>query len=521
MHFTRVGVALTAALLLAGGNTCIGQQPLAAGGYPNSDYASRASTGWKPTPQNGQRVSRPRTAQAGTEWSSLKEPGATERSDRLSSTHGGRSIAADNPEANPLSGKWPNWYYPRQEAGSTLPVPEFHLQPARRMKASSGTARTEWAPRVGGDERSGGQQRGREAPPSHYAQGLSPSAPAQDELLNYPSASDTRAQPQRGAEKIRSGLTRVDLAQGTIQQSPVPVPVPMPSEAQIPTPTLSPPVPGCPTDPFAPEWCEQPLPVRPLGPAARFPQFMASGVSGFHAARGINPEAYAFGVLEKFRQSGTDSRLASRLGFNLGLPLLIQEYGSWGAQLGGSVSGAESGGQFFFTGGLFYRGAMQLGNAWNFGIVLDWIDDDAFTVDVAQLRIKTGITTAPQNEWGLWGTVSVEDDSTPRFRTMEAVDQLNVFYRYLWPSGTAQAIWVGWRNHPDTAAIGTDASRPLGDLWALATGAYYGFSSDTWNVYTGLVLHFGNHASEQYLGERRFMPYLPVADNTRMTLFVD
>ena len=95
--------------------------------------------------------------------------------------------------------------------------------------------------------------------------------------------------------------------------------------------------------------------------------------------------------------------------------------------------------------------------------------------------------------------------------------QLNLFYRYLFDSSWEISLWVGWRSPRDSTAIGATWYAPINDYWAGFTGGYYAFEGDTWNMYTGLMRHWGNRARKDYLGQDRHMPYLPVADNTSMT----
>jgi hypothetical protein len=224
--------------------------------------------------------------------------------------------------------------------------------------------------------------------------------------------------------------------------------------------------------------------------------------------------------VEGFSQSGGDDRLAGRFGGNWGLPL-IDDSSGLGFQIGGSGSVASAGEQFFVTSGVFYRGDMRLGGAWNLGGVFDWMKDGDFESEVGQLRAKTSITLDGQNELGVWGAVSVMDDQTDRGDTVDSVDQANLFYRHLWSKGYDTTGWVGWRSDPDSLAIGADVSIPLDESWAVVGGGHYAFEADSWNAYVGLALYFGQRARERYLGQYRHLPYLPVADNSSMTLFRD
>jgi hypothetical protein len=113
----------------------------------------------------------------------------------------------------------------------------------------------------------------------------------------------------------------------------------------------------------------------------------------------------------------------------------------------------------------------------------------------------------------------VIDDNDKRGHMAESVNQANLFYRYLFDSSWDVSVWVGWRSEPESAALGAAWYAPINDYWAGVFGGYYAFEGDTWNVYTGFVRHWGNRARQDYIGQDRHLPYLPVADNSTMTLF--
>jgi hypothetical protein len=55
----------------------------------------------------------------------------------------------------------------------------------------------------------------------------------------------------------------------------------------------------------------------------------------------------------------------------------------------------------------------------------------------------------------------------------------------------------------------------------MTTGGHWGFAADTWHVYLGAVRFLGGRANQRYIGQFRQQPYLPVADNTSMTVAID
>jgi len=229
---------------------------------------------------------------------------------------------------------------------------------------------------------------------------------------------------------------------------------------------------------------------------------------------------YFFGLADVFRISDQHTRLALRAGVNWGLPFFDDEFGL-GLQLGGAGSIAEEGPQQFLSGGVFYRGDMSYDAAWNAGVVLDWMQDNEFDSDVAQVRLKTSVTINRRNEIGIWGAAGVLDDEEKNGETAETVDQANLFYRHLFASGWDLTGSVGWRSDPGSIALGGTGTVPINDFWAWSFGGYYAPSGDSWNAFAGLVRHWGPRARQDFIGQDRHQPYLPVADNLSMTLFVD
>jgi hypothetical protein len=131
----------------------------------------------------------------------------------------------------------------------------------------------------------------------------------------------------------------------------------------------------------------------------------------------------------------------------------------------------------------------------------------------------TSFTLGRRNEIGVWAALSVIDDDDKNGHKAEAVNQANLFYRYLFDSGSDVSVSVGWRTEPESPAVGATWYLPINDYWAGLFGGYYAFDGDTWNVYSGVVRHWGNRARQDYIGQDRHLPYLPVADNSTMTLF--
>jgi hypothetical protein len=284
--------------------------------------------------------------------------------------------------------------------------------------------------------------------------------------------------------------------------------------------------PSCPTDPYSRTAPYEANPYAPPGPCApcQPPPPPAFGdpcdPANFYRCRYTWNAGYVFGVVEGFRFDHDDSRVGGRLGINWGLPLIDDDSG-WGIQGGYSGGVAEGGGQQFATAGLFYRGDMRFGAAFNAGAVIDWMQDNAYDTDVWQIRPKASVTLNARNEIGVWGAVNTEDDDKPTGQTIESIEQVNLFYRFLTRGGWDVAPFVGYRDQETEFAVGGNLYVPLTDFWALIGGGFYAAESDSWNAFVGLTLHFGPRARQDFIGQDRHLPYLPVADNTSMTLFLD
>ncbi len=363
--------------------------------------------------------------------------------------------------ANLLRG--PNWSYRRITRSETVAVPQYRLASAPRPD------------RVGPATSLVGQ---RSALPS-YSTGPS--------NVSVPGSGPHAAQ----------GTVLVAQAGG---QPPPATPVPPPPGTELPAaqpcPAPEPP------DPFGPY-------PTPAGPPPRPLEWLPIPVQECS-------EVVAFAVVEGFELPGEDDHLSGRFGLNLGVPL-TGDVSRLGAQVGGAVSAIGSDYQTFFTTGLFYRGDPRIGNAWSAGAVFDWLDGDLLDVDLAQLRAKVSMALDTQSELGAWGAVPLNKDRDSYGIEVNAIAQVNLFYRYLSADGKDMHLWVGWRDEPSTAAVGAEVDLPLDQTWAVSGGGHYGFTGDSWNAYIGLSLFFGSHAQKQYIGQFRSMPYLRVADHTRMT----
>src|SRR5262249_20199117 len=153
-----------------------------------------------------------------------------------------------------------------------------------------------------------------------------------------------------------------------------------------------------------------------------------------------------------------------------------------GFQIGGSVGAYNWAGndyrlasqnraqtQGFVTYGLFRKPNEQ--SRWTAAVVQDWMINDNYgefaqNPNLSQVRFKVGYEWNELTEIGLWGAFRVLDDS--RFvgngfgtDSWRPIDQLSIYWNYLWGSGGADSfVWFGIPEHD---RLGGDGS--LGDYF--------------------------------------------------------
>lgn len=175
------------------------------------------------------------------------------------------------------------------------------------------------------------------------------------------------------------------------------------------------------------------------------------------------------------------------------------------------------------------------------GIVQDWMFNETFGVfgqnpTLSQLRGQLGYAASASNEYGIWGTVHVVNNTKtiPNFgpTLYESVDQLSGYWHHKWFAGGPDTwISVGVPAHSRLTGQGS-----LGDYVVSATAlcpfsdAVSSFSSvtymhqsgglgarsatdDAWNFVVGISIYPGRNARATNIAGHRWMPLLPVANN--------
>ncbi|MBS0209587.1 MAG: hypothetical protein JSS27_11610 [Planctomycetes bacterium] len=256
-------------------------------------------------------------------------------------------------------------------------------------------------------------------------------------------------------------------------------------------------------------------------------------------------------------------------GLNVGIPLLAEHgiAGQVGATYGlynWSGSPTAAGGpppsttnqqiqqQLFVTYGFFRRADTCRPIAW--GVVQDWMNTNNFgqfgdSFTMSQIRAQIGYNLDDRNEVGLWGTAALMGGgSSINLTSYRPVQQYNLFYHRKFARGGGDCwFYAGipetWRLSNNTSGVapfpqgttggslgsviyGFNTLVPLNDRLAIYGNWAYmapsGGSSavtsrdEVWNLQLGLVFYPGNAARSTTVAGRKFMPYMPIANNGTM-----
>ncbi|GEM_PF-1486933 len=239
---------------------------------------------------------------------------------------------------------------------------------------------------------------------------------------------------------------------------------------------------------------------------------------------------------------GLNANFGYRLAANWGLPLA--EAAGIGIQLGVGfnyersavrvlhfIDGTVEHTQVFATAGVFRRSESGL----NWGIAYDYRFDDYYDrLDTAQWRAQIGVPMGPNDEVGVWGTL--RDRSTTAALvsipfTVRPLNQINFYWRHVWPGAAATRFWVGFTEdhgrfslffpgeanvrHP--VCFGTDLLIPLNDSLAIFGEAQFITPNDSGTVSATLGIAWYPGAA-RLAARNRFSPYLNVAGNSTMPL---
>lgn len=219
-----------------------------------------------------------------------------------------------------------------------------------------------------------------------------------------------------------------------------------------------------------------------------------------------------------FLNEETGLALQAGTGFN---------YSDNGVQVFERIEGTQHRYQSFSTFGLFQRG--DNGITWGAGFDLLYQDYyDNFLL--GQWRGNLGITVTENDDLGVWFAIPQISDrgnfgSIPV--KLKPIQQVNFYWKRIWPSSVVTTNWVGWANeHGEVNVVlgdyepngpcfiyGTELHAPLNDYLAIFGQGNFIRPADTGTLdaYLGIVLYLGGGAKDAPY--RRDTPVLAVANN--------
>ncbi|MBS0209588.1 MAG: hypothetical protein JSS27_11615 [Planctomycetes bacterium] len=251
-----------------------------------------------------------------------------------------------------------------------------------------------------------------------------------------------------------------------------------------------------------------------------------------------------------------DRGIAFQVGGTFGLYNWNGNAAATGAALGGPVpvgnTNQQMQSQLFLTYGFFRRADTDRRISW--GVVQDWMVVNNFGVagdsfSLSQFRGQVAYAMSDRNEVGLWGSLAVMGGgSTLNGDQYRSVQQINAFYHRKFARGGADGWFyiglpetyrlagpssvIGIAGVPTSnfgggslgcLTLGTNVIAPINDRvslyanWAyLAPSSAYSASAaadQIWNLQFGFMFYPGNAARSSTVAGRKFMPYMPVANN--------
>ncbi len=239
-----------------------------------------------------------------------------------------------------------------------------------------------------------------------------------------------------------------------------------------------------------------------------------------------------------------------RAGFNSGLglgslPIRAQigasygGYNFYGRENSDDINEAGTEQQVFLTGGIYMPSDVCCGRRLSWGVVWDYMHgenygEDAWNVNLHQVRGRIGYALSEANEVGVWGAFSVIDDTVIDQDEDEvpfrAMSQASVYWKRNWAYGADTTVYVGGAEEPGQLVLGLRGHAPLSCRVALFGNIHYivpstspgdsdpngfddSYADETWNVTFGIVFYPGAKAASHSVSGHCGLPYLPVADN--------
>jgi hypothetical protein len=289
------------------------------------------------------------------------------------------------------------------------------------------------------------------------------------------------------------------------------------------------------------EWSRDPCGGRCVDDCESCPPWEIVGAFGFDSFKGVGDwdEQSNFGVVTGLNSAMPVPGLSDYgIGWQLGTTYGVYDWD-------GNSNGAKSQQQVFVTTGFYRKGDDD--QRLSFGIVYDWMINDSWgTHGVAptlgQWRGQIEYALSDTNAVG--GYACVQDRSSSQWCLNNhlvrdrAVDQVNLFWHHKFLSSGADSwLWAGLPEHDRLGGdgslgdwiVGANLQVPITDRLAVYGNAQYMHPSaaagqiasleSDWNVGVGIMWYFGGHAASSSVNGNRWLPYMPVANNS--TFLVD
>jgi hypothetical protein len=193
-----------------------------------------------------------------------------------------------------------------------------------------------------------------------------------------------------------------------------------------------------------------------------------------------------------------------------------------------ALTGVHDRTQSFTTLGLFQRS--QAG--WNWGVAYDFLYESYYVdMNLGQWRGQVGYWYDADNEIGLWGTLRSHGEqlivNNTQTLTLEPINQLNLYWRHVWPSDAVTRMWIGLAeehgrfvlfgpsapsvHHP--IVFGAEVFIPLSANVAIFGEANFITPNDTGTVTAMVGLIYYPAGTVGGVFRNRYAPLLPVANN--------
>jgi hypothetical protein len=277
------------------------------------------------------------------------------------------------------------------------------------------------------------------------------------------------------------------------------------------------------------------------------PRGGAIGIFGFDSFKGISDGYFPsnFGAVTGINAASLLPGDAGDrgLGWQLGMTYGIYD---WDGRSTYRIADSQQ--QVFVTTGFFKKSDYDNDRPLSYGLVYDWMfntawGDTAIDGTMGQWRGQVEYALNESNGVGAYGCLRdrymTQTVTNVGLVTARPVSQCNMFWHHKFESTAESWLWFGIPEKERLAGggslgdwiIGANVQAPISANLALYGNAQYMHPSaaavattasaaeSSWNVGAGVVWYFGGGASTSELNGAKWLPYLPVANNS--TFLVD